>query len=98
MVTGSHNPPEYNGLKMVIDDNTLSGDDIQALRVRIERGDVLSGSGSEETRDIADAYIDRIASDVKLSRRLHIAIDAGNGVAGAFAWREAAWAIFDALH
>ena len=85
MVTGSHNPPEYNGLKMVIDDSTLSGDDIQALRARIERGDLLSGSGSVQTRDIADAYIDRIASDVKLSRRLRIAIDAGNGVAGAFA-------------
>ena len=87
MVTGSHNPPEYNGLKMVIDDSTLSGDDIQALRARIERGDLLSGAGTYETRDIADAYIDRIASDVKLVRKLAIAIDAGNGVAGAFAPR-----------
>ena len=85
MVTGSHNPPEYNGLKMVIDDGTLSGDDIQALRKRIERRDFLSGAGSYATHDIASAYIDRIAADVKLARKLSIAVDAGNGVAGAFA-------------
>jgi phosphomannomutase / phosphoglucomutase len=85
MVTGSHNPPEYNGLKMVIDDATLSGDEIQRLRERIERGELASGSGSYRTHDIAAEYIERIASDVKLARPLSIAVDAGNGVAGAFA-------------
>jgi phosphomannomutase / phosphoglucomutase len=85
MVTGSHNPPDYNGLKMVIDDATLSGDDIQALRTRIERRDFASGRGSVRTHDIAAAYIERIASDVTLARPMAIAIDAGNGVAGAFA-------------
>ena len=85
MVTGSHNPPDYNGLKMVIDDSTLSGDDIQGLRTRIERGDLASGAGSYRTQDIGQAYLDRIVSDVKLARPLSIAIDAGNGVAGAYA-------------
>ena len=85
MVTGSHNPPEYNGLKMVIDDDTLSGDDIQSLRARIERGDLSSGAGTYRTQDIGDAYLDRIVSDVKLARPLSIAVDAGNGVAGAYA-------------
>jgi phosphomannomutase/phosphoglucomutase len=87
MVTGSHNPPEYNGLKMVIDDATLSGADIQALRERIERGEFASGHGGYRTHDIADDYIGRIASDVKLARPMSIAVDAGNGVAGAFAPR-----------
>ncbi len=85
MVTGSHNPPDYNGLKMVIDGRTLSGDDIQQLRARIERGALASGAGSYRTEDIGGAYLDRIASDVKLARPLSIAIDAGNGVAGAYA-------------
>ena len=85
MVTGSHNPPDYNGLKMVIDGNTLSGDDIQALRVRVEEGRVLTGAGAYSQHDIAPAYIDRITSDVKLTRTMRIAVDCGNGVAGAFA-------------
>ena len=85
MVTGSHNPPDYNGLKMVIDDSTLSGADIQALRARIERGDLATGAGSYRKHDIGSAYLDRIVSDVKLARPMKIAIDAGNGVAGAFA-------------
>jgi phosphomannomutase/phosphoglucomutase len=85
MVTGSHNPPDYNGLKMVIDNGTLSGAEIQALRARIECGDVRQGGGTYRTHDIASEYIDRIVSDVRLARPLKIAIDAGNGVAGAFA-------------
>ncbi|HEX6795392.1 MAG TPA: phosphomannomutase/phosphoglucomutase, partial [Casimicrobiaceae bacterium] len=84
-VTGSHNPPDYNGLKMVIDATTLSGDDIQALRARIERGDLARGSGTIRNDDIARAYFDRIASDVHLARPMRIAVDCGNGVAGAFA-------------
>ncbi len=85
MVTGSHNPPDYNGLKMVIDDTTLSGDAIQDLRARIERGDLASGAGSYRTQDIGETYLARIVSDVKLARPLSIAVDAGNGVAGAYA-------------
>ncbi len=85
MVTGSHNPPDYNGLKMVIDGATLSGDDIQSLRTRIEDGRVVTGSGGYSQHDIAPAYIERITSDVKLTRTMRIAVDCGNGVAGAFA-------------
>jgi phosphomannomutase/phosphoglucomutase len=85
MVTGSHNPPDYNGLKMVIAGDTLSGADIQALRARIERGDLAQGAGSYRAEDIAGAYVDRIVGGITLARPMAIAIDAGNGVAGAFA-------------
>jgi len=85
MVTGSHNPPDYNGLKMVVAGATLSGDAIQDLRSRIEGGRLASGAGTYSTHDIAPAYLDRIARDVKLARPMKIAVDCGNGVAGAFA-------------
>ncbi|HKE38514.1 MAG TPA: phosphomannomutase/phosphoglucomutase [Casimicrobiaceae bacterium] len=85
IVTGSHNPPDYNGLKMVIAGVTLAGDEIQALKARIESGALRNGSGMARTADIGPAYIDRIAGDVKLKRPLKIAVDCGNGVAGAYA-------------
>jgi len=85
MVTGSHNPPDYNGLKMVIDGTTLSGDDIQALRGRIERGELANGSGNSRSEDVAPAYFDRIVGDITLTRSMRIAVDCGNGVAGAYA-------------
>ena len=84
-VTGSHNPPDYNGIKMVLGGTTLSGEDIQALRERIERADFMSGAGTLQKVDVRDAYLQRILSDVKVSRRMRIAIDCGNGVAGATA-------------
>jgi len=84
-VTGSHNPPDYNGLKMVIAGDTLAGADIQALKTRIEAGNLKHGAGSYRTQNIASAYVERIAGDVKLARPLKIAVDCGNGVAGAFA-------------
>ena len=87
MVTGSHNPPDYNGLKMVLGDETLSGETIQNLRQRIENSDFSHGSGSYSSHDIAAEYIQRIATDVKPARRMKIIIDCGNGVAGAFAPR-----------
>jgi phosphomannomutase/phosphoglucomutase len=85
MVTGSHNPPDYNGLKMVIAGDTLSGDDIQALRARIEAGDLRTGAGAYATADIGTAYLDRIVGHIRLARPMRIAIDCGNGVAGAYA-------------
>ncbi|MDP3482575.1 MAG: phosphomannomutase/phosphoglucomutase, partial [Sulfuricella sp.] len=87
MVTGSHNPPDYNGLKMVLGGDTLSGDAIQALRIRLEQGDLINGSGSYSTHDIADEYLNRITSDVKVARKMKIIVDCGNGVPGAFAPR-----------
>ncbi|APZ43881.1 phosphomannomutase/phosphoglucomutase [Acidihalobacter ferrooxydans] len=84
-VTGSHNPPEYNGLKLVIDGETLYGDTIQGLRERIEHDDFASGQGTRREEDIAERYLDRITGDIKLARPLRLAVDCGNGVAGELA-------------
>jgi len=81
-VTGSHNPPEYNGLKMVVQGHTLSGDEIQALRSRIEREDFRTGAGQRRSAAVLDDYLKRITEDVRLSRQMRIAVDCGNGVAG----------------
>jgi phosphomannomutase/phosphoglucomutase len=87
MVTGSHNPPDYNGFKMVLAGEAIYGDAIQDLYQAIERDDfqAVAQPGGYTTHDIRDAYIQRIASDVKIARPIKIAVDAGNGVAGAFA-------------
>jgi phosphomannomutase/phosphoglucomutase len=84
-VTGSHNPPDYNGLKMVVAGTTLSGEAVQALRARIERDDFAAGSGAYRTVDVREAYLARVAGDVKLARPVKIVVDCGNGVAGATA-------------
>jgi len=85
VVTGSHNPPDYNGLKIVIDGETLSGESIQNLRERIEDGNFISGTGSVETINVIPDYIERIRGDVSLARPIRVVIDCGNGVAGAVA-------------
>jgi len=84
-VTGSHNPPDYNGLKMVIGGVTLSGELIQKLRARILNNDLASGQGSISSSDVRAAYLDRVTSDVKLARPMRVAVDCGNGVAGELA-------------
>ena len=85
MVTGSHSPPDYNGLKMVLGGDTLSGEAIQDLRQRIENNNLASGEGQESSYHIDDEYIAKISDHIKLARPMKIAADAGNGVAGAFA-------------
>jgi phosphomannomutase/phosphoglucomutase len=85
MVTGSHNPPDYNGLKMVLGGETLSGETIQKLRARLENNDLTHGEGSYRQYDIAPEYLARIVGDVKLARPMKIIVDCGNGVPGAFA-------------
>jgi phosphomannomutase / phosphoglucomutase len=86
-ITGSHNPPDYNGLKMVLAGTTLYGDTIQSLRARIDNDQLPRSDkqGALRTADVREAYMARIVSDVKLSRPMKIAVDCGNGVAGAFA-------------
>ncbi|ADE12329.1 phosphomannomutase/phosphoglucomutase [Sideroxydans lithotrophicus] len=85
MITGSHNPPDYNGLKMVLAGETLSGETIQKLRQRIETNDLEHGNGGYSQYDIAPEYLARIIGDIKLTRPLKITVDCGNGVAGDFA-------------
>ena len=85
MVTGSHNPPDYNGLKMVLGGETLAAESIQALRLRLENGDLVDGSGGYRKHDITETYLQRITSDIKLARPMKIIVDCGNGVAGAYA-------------
>jgi phosphomannomutase/phosphoglucomutase len=90
-VTGSHNPPDYNGLKMVVGKDALYGEAIAALRQTIESGALSAAPagapGALRQVDLSDRYLARITSDVRLSRPMKIAIDCGNGVAGALAPR-----------
>ena len=69
-VTGSHNPPEYNGLKIVLDGETLSGGRIQAIRQKILDRDFLQGAGQRHQLEVIDAYIERIVKDIHLNRPL----------------------------
>jgi phosphomannomutase/phosphoglucomutase len=85
MVTGSHNPPPYNGLKMLIDGNTLYGDSIKALYSMIVENRINSGKGVHSEVDVVPDYLDTIINDVKLDKPLNIAVDCGNGVAGVLA-------------
>jgi len=86
-VTGSHNPPDYNGLKMVLGGQTLFGELIQALRQRIIDGKLVTAAvpGKLTQADVVPAYVEKIVGDVKLSRPMKIVMDCGNGVAGAVA-------------
>lgn len=87
MVTGSHNPPDYNGFKMVLAGEAIHGETIQALYHSIagQDGDAAPGRGGYGAHDIRAAYFERILGDVKTARPMKIAVDCGNGVAGAFA-------------
>ncbi|ABI60230.1 phosphomannomutase/phosphoglucomutase [Nitrosomonas eutropha] len=85
MVTGSHNPPEYNGLKIVLGGETLAAETIQSLRLRIEQNNLTHGQGGYRQHDIIPAYLQRIVEDVKLARPIKIVVDCGNGVTGILA-------------
>jgi phosphomannomutase/phosphoglucomutase len=82
VVTGSHNPPDYNGLKIVIDGETLSGESIQQLRERVEARNFISGQGRVDTLDVVADYIERICGDITLGKPIKVVVDCGNGVAG----------------
>ena len=84
-ITGSHNPVEYNGVKMVHPGSApLSEEEIQGLRETIERGAIASGAGTLTTRDPRDDYFDTVGKLVRLARPLKVVADAGNGIAGVF--------------
>jgi phosphomannomutase/phosphoglucomutase len=85
MLTGSHNPANYNGLKMMLGYETLAEEVIQDLYWRIEEEQFHNGQGSYEELDISEIYLKRITQDVKLARPLKIVVDAGNGIAGSLA-------------
>jgi len=84
-VTGSHNPPEYNGLKMVLGGETLSGEAIQDLRRRLVENDLAQGQGKLLQKDVREDYLARVTEDVKPARPLRVVVDCGNGVAGELA-------------
>jgi len=84
-VTGSHNPKDYNGFKMVLAGRAIYGDDIQGLKTRIEAEDYAQGQGSVTPLDVLAEYTQRIVGDCKLSRPLKVVVDSGNGIPGASA-------------
>jgi len=84
-VTGSHNPKDYNGFKMVLASRAIYGDEIQGLRQRIEAEDYATGAGSSCQLDVLAEYQQRIVGDCKLARRMNIVVDCGNGIPGASA-------------
>lgn len=87
-ITGSHNPPNYNGFKMMMAGRTLHGADIQALKKRIQAGvQPAAQPGAREARDLLDQYVATIAERVKLARPMKVALDCGNGVGGVVAER-----------
>jgi phosphomannomutase len=82
-VTGSHNPKDYNGFKMVLGGRAIYGEDIQKLRARIEAEDYVKKRGRSAKMDIVAEYTHRIATDCKLARPMKIVVDSGNGIPGA---------------
>ena len=82
MVTGSHNPANYNGLKIMLGGETLSGDAIQKLYDRIQNADFSAGQGELSREDVRRAYLDRIIGDIAVAAPLKVVVDAGNGIAG----------------
>lgn len=84
MITGSHNPPEFNGFKICIGNDTIYGEQIQELRKIIESGKYSTGRANTQNKDISKAYEDYLFTNVTVNKKLKIIVDAGNGVGGLF--------------
>ena len=82
MVTGSHNPPEFNGFKVSVGKSTIFGDKIQDLRRLIEKGDFATGKGTVVQVETIKPYQDHIQKNIRLAKALRVVVDAGNGTAG----------------
>ncbi len=85
MLTGSHNPPNYNGFKIVIAGDTLANEQIQALLTRLKTNDLSQGQGRVERVEILERYFQQITGDIKLAKKLKVVVDCGNGAAGVIA-------------
>jgi len=85
MLTGSHNPSNYNGLKIVLAEETLALDEIQKLYQRIINNDLTTGQGTAQQKNIDEQYLERICGDVKIEKPLKVVIDCGNGIGGEIA-------------
>jgi len=85
MITASHNPPEYNGLKVCLGPDTIFGEEIQRFRRLVEKGDFATGKGSSKTYDILTPYTEHLVENINLDRRVRMAVDAGNGTGGVVA-------------
>lgn len=82
MITGSHNPPDYNGFKMLIGGVTLAGDQITDMYARIQSGNLRVGKGQVSEEQMLARYRERISSDIQLKRPLKVVADCGNGIGG----------------
>jgi phosphomannomutase/phosphoglucomutase len=82
MITGSHNPPEYNGFKVMAGTATIHGSEIQQIRKMIENRDLIDGQGMLKTVDVVTPYVDEVAGQIHMKRRVKVVLDAGNGTAG----------------
>ena len=85
MLTGSHNPPDYNGFKIIIAGDTLANEQIQALKTRLDNNDLASGVGSVQQVDVLPRYFKTIRDDIALAKPLKVVVDCGNGAAGVIA-------------
>ncbi|MEX0616131.1 MAG: phosphomannomutase/phosphoglucomutase, partial [Methylophaga sp.] len=85
MITGSHNPANYNGVKIVIDGETLSGDAITALKQRLDNNQLAQGRGGRQIEAVLDDYLAAIAAQIKLPKAIKVVVDCGNGIAGVVA-------------
>ncbi len=82
MITGSHNPPQYNGFKLCKGKKTLAGDEIQEIRKIFEKGKFKLGEGRIERQNVIDDYVNFIVKKIKLSKKIKVVVDAGNGTGG----------------